>query len=137
MTTADKILIGGSVAVVALMIYCLKQRKNDNPKIFYRKKLVNNYNGYILPPFGIFIKESEKDNTALIDHEKIHWKQFQREGLGSFLFNYTKEALSKGYDQNSYEMEARTVESDYCKNNYTECVRTGQAVTAHNPNFRS
>lgn len=126
------LVLGGGVFVA----YCMKQRKNDKPKIFYRKKLVNNYNGYITPPFGVFIKESEKDNQALIEHEMMHWKQFQREGFLPFLLNYGKEAVAKGYDKNPYEIEARTQETGYCKENYTECIRTGQAKTAFNPQFR-
>jgi len=43
-------------SIIVFICYVNKQRKNNNPKIFYRKKLFNNYNGYILPPFGIFIK---------------------------------------------------------------------------------
>lgn len=126
-----------AISILLFVFYCLRQRGNDNPKIFFRKKLFSNYNGYIIPPFGIFIKESEKNNTALIEHEMMHWKQFQREGLLPFLFNYSKEAMRKGYDKNSYEIEARTVETEYCKLNYTECVRNGSAITAHNPDFRS
>lgn len=132
------ILIGtGIIGTIVFIAYCMKQRKNDNPKIFSRKKLVNNYNGYIVPPFGVFIKESEKDNQALIEHELMHWKQFQRDGLIPFLVNYSKEASQKGYDKNPYEIEARTQETGYCKENYTECVRNGTAKTVYNPNFRS
>jgi len=115
----------------------MEQRKNFNPKIFLRNNLVNNYNGYIIPPFGVFIKESEKDNQALIEHEMTHWKQFQREGIIPFLINYSMEAFKNGYDKNKYEIEARTLEDDYCKENYTECVRNGTAKTVYNPNFRS
>ena len=39
-------------------------------------------------------------------------------------------------NSHSYEIEARENESEYCKLNYTECVRTGESVTAYNPNFR-
>lgn len=41
-----------------------------------------------------------------------------------------------GYDKMPMEIEARKNESDYCKNNYTECVRNGTAKTVYNPNFR-
>lgn len=137
MKTQHHLLIIGIISSLAFIAYCSIQRKNNNPKIFYRKRLINNHNGYIRPPFGVFIKESEKNNTALLEHELIHWKQFQREGLIPFLLNYSKEAINKGYDKNKYEKEARTVENEYCKENYTECVRPGKAKTVHNPNFRS
>lgn len=124
------------IGILVFIAYCIKQRQNNNPKIFLRKKLINNYNGYIVPPFGIFIKESEKDNQALIEHELMHWRQFQREGLIPFLVNYSKGAFKGGYDKNPYEIEARTNETEYCKQNYTECVRNGTAQTVYNPNFR-
>lgn len=126
-----------AIALLAFTIYSLRQRGNDNPKIFYRKKLINNYNARTIPPFGIFIKESEKYNQALIEHELMHWKQFQRDGLIPFLVNYSKEASQKGYDKNPYEIEARTQENSYCKENYTECVRNGTAKTVYNPDFRT
>jgi hypothetical protein len=126
-----------TASIIAFICYVNKQRKNNNPKIFYRKKLINNYNGYILPPFGIFIKESEKNNVELINHEKIHWKQFQRLGLLNFGLSYLQQALSVGYDKNLFEIEARECENEYCKLNYTECVRNGKAKTVYNPNFRN
>lgn len=136
MKNKDLYLTLAGIAAVSFIAYCVKQRKNDNPKVFYRKRLINNYNGYIMPPFGVFIKESEKNNAALLEHEMMHWKQFQREGLLPFAINYAVEAMRKGYDKNPYEIEARTVETGYCKENYTECVRCGKAKTVYNPNFR-
>ena len=119
-----KKLIILAVIVIAFIVYSQMQRNNDNPRIFYRKKLVNNYNGYAIPPIGIFIKESEMGNKSLHQHERTHWLQFQREGLLPFLFNYGKEALNKGYDKNPYEIEARVGESNYCKENlYRMCKK--------------
>lgn len=111
-------------------------KRNNKPPIFNFKNLPFNYNGFILPPLGIFIKTSEKQNQNLIDHEMMHWKQYQREGLLNFLSNYSKENKAKGYDLNKYEIEARFNENDFCKVNYTECVRKGLAKTVYNPNFR-
>lgn len=135
--TGGQIFAAGSIiSVIAFAVYVSRQRKNNEPKIFYRKKLIGNYTARTIPPFGIVIKESEKGNQELLDHELIHWKQFQREGLITFLMNYSRENKNKGYDQNKYEIEARTAESNYCKLNYTECVRNGTAKTVYNPNFR-
>lgn len=136
MKKKDFIFIFAGIVAIKFIIYCKKQRKNNDPKIYYKKKLFNNYNGFIIPPFGIFIKESEKNNIALLEHEKIHWKQFQREGLLPFTLNYLKEATTKGYDKNKYEIEARFIENDFCKENYTECVRNGLSKTVYNKNFR-
>ena len=135
MKLQTKLIAGG---IVAFLIYAEKQRKNNNPKIFIRKKLIGGYNGYAAIPFGIFIKESEKDNKMLIEHEMVHWRQFQREGLIPFLINYGLEALKNGYDKNKYEIEARELsgEKKECVTNYTECIRLGLAETVNNPQFR-
>lgn len=70
-------------------------------------------------------------------HELVHWKQFQREGLIKFLINYNSAHKKHGYDGNPYEIEARFEESDFCKSNYTYCVRNGLAKTAKNIHFRN
>lgn len=135
---AKTIAISASIiGVVIFVAYCMKQRKNDNPKIFYKKNLANNYNSRVLPPFGIFIKEDQKGNTELIEHEMVHWRQFQKEGLLPFFINYLKGAAKYGYDKNPYEVDARKNETEYCQENYTECVRNGTAKTVQNPDFRS
>lgn len=135
MKLQTKLIAGG---IVAFLLYAERQRKNNKPKIFIRKKLIGGYNGYAAFPFGIFIKESEKDNKMLIEHEMVHWKQFQREGLLPFLINYGLEALKNGYDKNIYEIEARELsgEKKQCLTNYTDCVRFGFAKTVTNPQFR-
>lgn len=128
------LLITGTI-IGLFALYNFKQKKNNNPKIYFKKKMKGNYNGRTIPPFGIWIVESQKDNQELINHELIHWKQYQRLGL----FNYYKEfqdQLQKfGYDKAPLEIEARANESDYCKLNYTECVRTGHSKTVYNPQF--
>lgn len=135
MELQTKLIAGG---IVAFLLYAEKQRHNDSPKIFIRKELIGGYNGYAAFPLGIFIKESEKDNKMLMDHEMIHWKQFQREGIIPFLINYSLEALKNGYDKNPYEIEARNLsgEKQECLTNYTDCVRLGIAETVNNPNFK-
>ncbi len=125
-------IIGG----VSFLAYAEQQRKNNTPKIYLIKELPNNFHAFTIPPFGIFIKKSEKNNKILIEHELVHWQQFQKEGIISYMFNYIMESLQNGYDQNKYEIEARHMESDFCQKNYTECVRKGNAKTIYNPNFR-
>ncbi|PCJ55935.1 MAG: hypothetical protein COA79_20210 [Planctomycetota bacterium] len=138
MSPANTLGLGISIGCsLAFIYYCWKQRHNNDPQIFYREKLANNNNARTVPPFGIFVKESEKDNLALLKHEMIHWRQFQREGLLKFVFGYTMEAAVNGYDGNKYEIEARENETDYCKENYTECVRNGRSNTVFNPEFRN
>ena len=74
----------------------------------------------------------------MIKHELIHWQQYQREGLIPFIFNYGFEAIKNGYDANKYEIEARVKsgENNYAVYNYTNAVRTGQAKSVYNKNFR-
>jgi hypothetical protein len=48
MKLQTKLIAGG---IVAFLIYAEKQRKNNNPKIFIRKKLIGGYNGYAAIPF--------------------------------------------------------------------------------------
>lgn len=113
------------------------QKKNDKPPVYYLKSLDNNYNARTIPPFGIFILESEKNNKALLDHELIHWKQYQRMGLVEYYSEYSRQMKQFGYDKMPMEVEARSNESDYVKYNYTEAVRNGTAKTIYNPKFRT
>ena len=137
MKTSHALLGVTVLLVIAFILWCSRQKRNDEPKVFYRKRLPGNYNGFALYPVGIFIREGERENTALLEHELTHWKQFQREGFLPFLLRYSMAAKKEGYDLNPYEIEARGVESDFCKTNYTECVRTGQSKTVFNPDFRA
>jgi len=127
-------MIGATLLLFTL--YCNKQRANNNPKVYYVASIAGNMNARTIPPFGIYIKSSEAGNINLLQHELMHWKQFQREGLLSFIINYTAAESRYGYDKNPYEVEARFIENEFCKLNYTECVRNGTARTVFNPNFR-
>tara|TARA_R100001244_G_scaffold79990_3_gene62769 strand:- start:454 stop:852 length:399 start_codon:yes stop_codon:yes gene_type:complete len=124
-------------AVGAFLAYSYIVRKsNKEPKVFVWNRVPFGFNGFILPPFGIVIDDDAKGDLELINHEKVHWEQYKREGLILFVLNYSVEAFKKGYDKNKYEIEARYEESEYCQLNYTECVRKGLANTVFNPNFR-
>jgi hypothetical protein len=126
----NKYLIYG---FVGLCLFSFYMRKKEKVNIYYVKKLPRNYNGLIIPAVGIFIKESDQD---LLEHELIHWEQYRKEGL-LMIPKYIINNIINGYDKNSYEVEARVNESQYCRYNYTECVRTGESSTAYNPNFRT
>ena len=123
--------------IFGFVIYNAIQRRRINPPIFYRKSLNKNFNAETIPPFGIYIKESEKDNQALLDHEIVHWKQYQRMGLIKYYREYFRLLRKVGYDAHPMEIEARDNESEYAKNNYTDAVRRGLAVTVYNPDFRN
>ncbi len=88
-----------------------------------------------LPPWGIYIRADQMHNVELLKHELVHWEQYQDRGLISYYTDYAKD-LPGGYDKHPMEIEARFNESEYCKTNYTDCVRDGRSNTVYSPNFR-
>jgi hypothetical protein len=112
-------------------------KKQNYPNIYYVGKLPNNFNAQTIAPFGIWIKESEKDNQNLLLHELVHWKQYQDKGLLQFYYDYFTQIAKYGYDNAPMEIEARANEVPFCQTNYTECVQNGTAKTVFNPNFRN
>jgi len=127
------IIIGGCILATHLI---LQSVRNNAPSIHYVEKLPFGLNAMTVPPIGIFINKKHEGNTELLNHELIHWNQYQELGLVGFYFNYAKENSQHGYDGNEMEIAARSNESDYCKTNYTECVRNGKAKTIYEPSFR-
>lgn len=130
-----KVLKSFVTLVVAIWIYAYFMRQQDKPPMLYVKWLPFDFDALTLPPFGVFIRADFKENEELKLHELVHWQQFQREGVFRFFYDYWK-ASKKGYDGNEYEIEARYRESDFCKENYTYCVRNGLAKTVSNAHFR-
>lgn len=123
-------------ALGALVVYTMYRRYSNKTPIYYIDYIAANFNARTIPPFGIFIKKSEKNNTELLKHELIHWNQFKNLGLLGFYSTYITEHIKNGYDLNRLEIEARNNESNYCRNNFTACVRSGESKTVFNPNFR-
>jgi hypothetical protein len=64
-----------------------------------------------IPPFGVFIEAQfiKEPNTrcSILNHEKVHWKQFRRMGLTSFYMNYLKVYFESGRIKNWMENEAK------------------------------
>lgn len=110
---------------------------NNPPKIYYSKNLLFGHNAMTIAPIGIFIKESEKENAALLQHELIHWEQYCSRGMFLFYLDYLLGLLHNGYDLHPMELEARSNENDFSKYNYTYAVRNGLANTIFDPNFRT
>ncbi|MCH2194731.1 hypothetical protein [Kordia sp.] len=127
----------GLLTLAVFLAYNEIQKKKEAP-VYYTNRIIGGFNGITIPPFGIFIKESERDNKMLLEHERIHWMQYQREGLFPFLKNYIKQHRDKGYDNNPYEIEARLLSGECveCLQGYTKCVRNGKALTVQNTGFR-
>jgi len=124
------------VGLGAITVYSMIQRNRKAAPVYYVDWLPSNFNGLSLPPFGIFILKKHQDNEDLHLHELVHWNQYKRYGLFRFLLKFAYHQVIDGYDRNPLEIEARFNESEFCKLNYTHCVRNGQAKTIYNPNFR-
>ena len=133
--TTKRVLITVGVIGLIAMIVKNEHAKKNPPKIILREG--GRYNAQTLPPFGIFINKSQANNKALLEHELVHWRQYQKAGLLPYYFNYTKELVTHGYDKMPMEIAARANESSHCKTNYTQCVRKGKSKTIFNPTFRA
>jgi len=128
--------LGAQLGILLFIAWWCRDRRINQPNIYYVKDVGNGFNARTVPPFGIFINESQKGNVALLEHELVHWNQYQELGLLGFYDQYLNEANQYGYDNIPMEVQARFLECEYCRYNYTECVRNGWAITVHNPNFR-
>jgi len=129
-------LITALIGLVAVDYFLARSSKE--PKINFVEKLPGNYNAQTIPPFGIDIKISERENQRLIAHELEHWNQYKQTGAIIYGLKYCLQRVFYGYDNMPFEIEARKSagENPDCIGNYTECVRTGKALTVYNPNFR-
>jgi len=128
------LIIFSSVVAIDYLI----SKFNTKPKVFYLNKLPKNFNAQSIPPFGIFVSKKEKDNQILLNHEKHHWKEYNKRGAILFYLKYFYQYLFYGYDKMPLEIEARkeVKETKFCQENYTECVRTNKAITVQNDKFR-
>ena len=126
------LIIGGTLMAIHIV---LSELRKKSPSITYVEKMPFGYNAMTIPPFGIIIDEKEKENIELLNHELIHWKQYQSMGLGYYV-NYAIGSIKYGYDAHPMELEARSNETEYCKKNYTACVRNGLARTVKDKHFR-
>ncbi len=57
-------------------------------------------------------KESFLKNKRWVRHEVAHVKQYARLGVLRFIFLYLLETFNKGYENNSFEVDARKKERD-------------------------
>jgi len=126
-----------TVAVVVAVDYVLA-RLNQTPQIKYVDNLPFNYNAQTIPPFGIYIKKEHKDNALLLAHELEHWNQYRKTGALLFFLRYGLQSVFYGYDKMPFEVKARKKvgEHTHCQTNYTDCVRSGNALTIKDINFR-
>lgn len=133
MSTKNIIVGLGTVILVDYLIAQVNQ-----PRIIIRDRLPYNYNAQTIPPIGIFVKREHANNAKLLQHELIHWQQYQKTGAILFYLKYLSQKVMQGYDRMPMEVEPRiaTGENPHCIYNYTQCVRNGQSATIHDAKFR-
>lgn len=124
-------MVSGAIA----LHFILRDMRKREPDITVRESLPFGMNAMTIPPIGIFIREDQSGNVNLINHELVHWKQYQRMGLVPYYWNYAVGYVSHGYELHPMEQEARFNEDDYCRTHYIDCVRSGRSKTVVNPNF--
>lgn len=90
------------------------------PKIYYVKWVIPPFRAMTIPPFGIFVKKEFKGDKQILNHDFVHWKQYERMGLFLYYFRYFVQLLIIGYDIMPMEMEARQGDDDETKWNYRE-----------------
>ncbi len=89
-------------------------------KIHYVRWVVPPYRAMTIPPLGIFIKKKYRGDKKILNHDMVHWQQYQKMGLFKFYFRYFKQFLIYGYDNMPMELEARYEEDEYIKKHYSE-----------------
>ena len=65
----------------------------------------------------IYLHNSSKEdflkNKKWVRHEVAHVKQYAQLGVFRFVLLYLLESFNKGYENNSFEIDARQKETDY------------------------
>lgn len=60
-----------------------------------------------IPPFGTFIESKYTNDKSILNHEMVHWNQYNRMGFVSFYSTYFSEYLKYGRKYGPMEVEAR------------------------------
>jgi len=60
-----------------------------------------------IPPFGIFIEKKYEGDKSLLNHELVHWDQYERMGFFGFYSTYLSEYIKYGRKYGPMEVEAR------------------------------
>ena len=60
-----------------------------------------------IPPFGIFIEKKYKEDKSLLNHELVHWDQYNEMGVFGFYSTYISEYVKYGRKYGPMEVEAR------------------------------
>lgn len=127
-----------AISLVSVLVLDYLIAKVNKPRIIVKDKLPFNYNAQTIPPLFIMVQKEDAENKKLMEHELVHWSQYQKTGAIIFHMKYFLQNLVYGYDKMPLEVEAREYvgEDKYCQANYTECVRNGKSITIQDKMFR-
>lgn len=120
---------------VLALHFILREYRKREPDIHVQDQLPFGFNAVTIPPLGIFVRADQAGNKNLLDHEMVHWHQYQRMGLIPYYWKYAVGYLQHGYELHPMEQEARFNEDEYCRTHYVECVRSGKAKTVQSEKF--
>jgi len=91
--------------LVVVLLFLLTIKKNI---IYYTPvDIPGNQMAATIPPFGIFIEKKYKKNKSLLNHELVHWDQYDRMGFFGFYSTYFSEYIKYGRKYGPMEKEAR------------------------------
>ena len=79
------------------------------PKIRFITSIPGFGTSVCIPPIGIFLDPSMEDSPlyeATIEHETVHWEQYQRLGLVRWWATYIWYLFRYGYEKHPFEVEA-------------------------------
>ncbi len=92
--------------------------KDSNPRHYVSNWFPLYFRAIMIPFIGIIFRRGNEFDDVLIEHEIIHWKQFERMGFIMFIIRYILQLICLGYDTMPMEMEARQKLPDSIKWNY-------------------
>ena len=73
-------------------------------------KYLGNIQGITLAPFCILVRPDKINDEKVLRHELKHWAQARRLWYLVFYVSYFIQWIFKGYEQISFEVEARNAE---------------------------
>ena len=94
------------------------------PRIYYVRRVLPPYRAMTIPPFGIFVSQQHKTDIKILNHEMVHWRQYQEMGFFIFYFKYFFQLLTNGYNKMPMEIEARFEEDKYTKKHFSKAYHT-------------
>ena len=94
------------VLLLIFSVFILSILKKD--KIYYTPfDIPGSQMAATIPPFGTFIEVKYKGNLSILNHELVHWDQYNRMGFADFYITYISEYIKHGRKYGPMEIEAR------------------------------